>query len=174
MTIKYIIGHWTAGNYTPSDFDKSHYQLLIDNNGKVYAGGLIGQCSSTGGMNSITYNIACCGGLPASPMTKKQIESLCHNVAVKLKVYGLKVNDFYTHAEIGEMTRNYLNKYKGKKITEILIWNEYLKQNVGKIDLRDLPETTGKIRYDIPAFESGNILRKKIRWYYERLERNEA
>jgi hypothetical protein len=33
-----IIGHWTAGNYTPSSFDKGHYHVLIDGNAKAVRG----------------------------------------------------------------------------------------------------------------------------------------
>jgi hypothetical protein len=33
-----IIGHWTAGNYSPTDFDKGHYHVLIDGQGKAVRG----------------------------------------------------------------------------------------------------------------------------------------
>ena len=172
MTIKYIIGHWTAGNKTPSTYEKKCYQLLIDNIGKVHEGTPAGNTASIGGMNSITYNIACCGGLASSKLSKKQVEEFCFQVSKKLKQYGLSVDKFYTHAEIGEMTRNYLQKNlpdpdcDGKKITEILPWNNYLKQNIGKIDLRELPdECVNTISYT--AGYSGKYLRRKIRWYYQ-------
>lgn len=171
MAIKYIIGHWTAGNKTPSAYDKQHYQLLIDNSGKVYEGTPAGKTASTGGMNSITYNIACCGGLDSSKLSNKQVEEFCFQVSKKLKQYGLRADKFYTHAEIGEMTRNYLTKdlpepdCEGRKITELLPWNNYLKQNVGKVDLRKLPDGCG---YTIchSAGYSGKYLRNKIHWYY--------
>ena len=74
MEVKYIIGHWTAGLHKPNKIDLSSYQLLIDDEGKIYNGMAAGCSSSTGGMNSITYNIACCGGLSSSMITKVQIE----------------------------------------------------------------------------------------------------
>lgn len=174
MTVKYIIGHWTAGNKTPSAYDKQHYQLLIDNTGKIYEGLPVGQTASTGGMNSITYNIACCGGANFSPLTYKQVEEFCLQVAKKIKAYGLSVDKFYTHAEIGEMVRNYLQKNlsdpdcDGKQITQLLPWNNYLSQNKGKIDLKNLPDENGYL-IDYRAAASGKILRRKILWYYQRL-----
>jgi N-acetyl-anhydromuramyl-L-alanine amidase AmpD len=37
-SIDRIIGHWTAGNYTPTDFDEGHYHVLIDGNAKAVRG----------------------------------------------------------------------------------------------------------------------------------------
>ncbi len=37
-SIMRIIGHWTGGHYTPTDFDKSHYHVLIDGQGKAVRG----------------------------------------------------------------------------------------------------------------------------------------
>lgn len=36
--IRGIIGHWTAGHYNPSDFDRKHYHVLIDGQGKPVRG----------------------------------------------------------------------------------------------------------------------------------------
>ena len=36
--MKRIIWHWTAGAYTPSDLDRSHYHFVIDRAGKVHPG----------------------------------------------------------------------------------------------------------------------------------------
>ena len=93
MTVKYIIGHWTAGaTYIPTNYEKEHYQLLIDNNKKVYFGKKQGTTASTGGMNSITYNIACCGGLEKTPLFYGQVEEFCYQAAKSLKIFNLPVN----------------------------------------------------------------------------------
>ena len=153
MTVKYIIGHWTAGNLTPNKTDLNSYQLLVDGEGKLHNGMKVGCAASTGGMNSITYNIACCGGLSTSKLTRVQIEKFYKTAAEKLKEYNLPVESFYTHAEIGEMCRD-------KSISKLLMWNKYLWQNIGKIDLTVLPTLSGD------AFSCGNYIRAKIRWYY--------
>ena len=75
MAVKYIIGHWTGGNHKPCQLDLDSYQLLIDSEGKRYEGKPVGKASSIGGMNSITYNISCCGGLFHTPITKAQQEA---------------------------------------------------------------------------------------------------
>lgn len=54
-------------------------------------------------MNSITHNVACCGGLDRTPITKVQQEAFWFHCARILVRYNLTPFDFYTHAEIGEM-----------------------------------------------------------------------
>lgn len=127
-------------------------------------------------MNSITYNISCCGGTDKCPIVPVQMEAFCKIVASELKRRGLSVDKFYTHAEIGEMTRNYQTKIKGgdllkadaggKLITDLLPWNNYLPQNIGKIDLRKLPNKD-KILTSHSAKASGDYLRGKIKWYMQ-------
>ena len=173
MAVKYLIGHWTAGAYSPCIDDLKSYQLLIDGNGKHHNGKPQGQTASTGGMNSITYNISCCGGLSQTPIKAKQIEAFYKACAIKIKELGLNIDKFYTHAEIGEMVRNYQTKKAGKSLTnadcegkliiDLLSWNDYLKQNVGKIDLRTLPDITGGTK------QTGDFIRGKIKWYLERV-----
>lgn len=153
MTVRYIILHWTAGNYLPCQLDLNSYQLLIDNDGKRYNGKPVGKTSSTGGMNSITYNIACCGGLDRTPITRVQIEAMFKAAADKCKEFGLKPNDCYTHAVIGDMCK------KGS-ITMLLPMNRWLYQNIGKIDLTKTPYISGT------ASETNNFIKKKILWYY--------
>lgn len=156
MSVKYIIGHWTAGNHKPNGLDLASYQLLIDGDGNYHSGVAVGCTSSTGGMNSITYNISCCGGLTSSPITTIQFEAFCKACAEKIKYYGLRVNDFYTHAEIGEMCKN-------KNIVKLLPWNSYLAQNIGKIDLTVLPYLNASPK------ETGNFIRNKIKWYLDKI-----
>lgn len=170
MTVKYIIGHWTAGTHYPNKIDLNSYQLLIDANGEVHNGMNVGCASSTGGMNSITYNISCCGGLSRTLLTPVQIEKFFKMCAIKLQEYRLAVDKFYTHAEIGEMTRAYNLKIQNKKynkayslITALLPYNRYLLANIGKIDLTVLPQISGN------AKQTGDFIRNKIKWYYSKL-----
>lgn len=162
MAVKYIIGHWTAGNLKPNKTDLSSYQLLVDGEGRLHQGMAVGCASSTGGMNSITYNIACCGGLSTSRLTRVQIEKFYKTVAEKLKEYGLPVNNFYTHAEIGEMV-------KDGSIKSLLAWNDYLKQNIGKVDLTILPLDDNHLTFKADAGTCGAKIRLKIKWYLNRL-----
>lgn len=157
MTVKYIILHWTAGNYKPCQTDLNSYQLLIDNEGKRYNGKPVGQTSSTGGMNSITYNISCCGGLDRTPITNVQIEAMFKAAAEKCKEFNLTPDKVFTHAVIGDMCK------KGT-ITMLLPNNRWLYQNIGKIDLTKTPYIKGS------AAETNNYIRKKILWYYNKIQ----
>lgn len=151
--IKYIIGHWTGVNsYNITDHIIKSYQLIIGKNGEVVRGLPTGQTASTGGMNSITYNISCAGGDIQAPMTKLQMERFYFECARVIKAYELKVEDFYTHAEIGEMVKN-------GTITKLLPHNQWLSANIGKIDLTRLP-------YDLEGKSAGDFIREKIKWYY--------
>lgn len=154
---KYIIGHWTAGNYQPNYIDMESYDLLISGDGLKIIGNkeLDNSKASTAGMNSITYNISCCGGLVRTPLKKVQCEAFFKACAEKLKQFNLSVDDFYTHAEIGQMVTN-------GTITKLLPQNSYLKNNKGKIDLTKLP-------YDLKGKSSGDFIRNKIQWYKERV-----
>ena len=155
MTVKYIIGHWTAGALKPNKLDLNSYQLLIDGEGNLHKGLAVGCAASTGGMNSITYNISCCGGLSSSKLTPVQIEKFFKTCAEKLKEYNLTVDKFYTHAEIGEMC-------KDGSIKNLLTLNKWLYQNKGKIDLTVLPYMSGN------AKQTGDFIRNKIKWYYDK------
>lgn len=155
MAVKYIILHWTGGNYKPCQQDLNSYQLLIDGDGKRHSGKPVGKTSSTGGMNSITYNISCCGGLDRTPITKVQIEAMFKAAADKCKEYNLTPDKVYTHALIGDMCK------KGT-ITILLPNNKWLCQNIGKIDLTKTPYISGT-----PA-ATNNFFRKKIQWYFNK------
>lgn len=154
VNVKYIILHWTAGNYVPNYIDMESYDLLLTGDGLRMIGNheLDNNKASTAGMNSITYNIACCGGLNSTPLKKVQCEAFFKVVAEKLKQFNLTVDKVYTHAEIGEMCKN-------KTITKLLPYNSYLNNNIGKIDLTKLP-------YDLQGKSSGDFIRNKILWYY--------
>lgn len=182
--IKYVIGHWTAGNYAPSAFDKQHYQLLIAGDGKAYKGADVGTSASTGGMNSVTYNIAACGGLSRTPIKPVQIESFLENTAKILKKMNLTERAFYTHAEIGELTRNYavahgimakphgfIPKFNNRQITEVIPYNKWLLANISKIDLTILPYNNfihnGVVTPKITVENHGDFLRSKLKWYLQ-------
>lgn len=154
MTVKYIIGHWSGGGCKPNSTDLKSYQLLIDTSGQVYNGTPQGKTASTGGINSISYNISCCGG-GTIKLTTIQCERFFKECAVKLKQYNLTPDKFYTHHEIGEMCRD-------KSITKLLPHNKWLYQNIGKIDLTVLP-------YDLKGKKSGDFIRNKILWYFEKI-----
>lgn len=129
---------------------------MIDDNGSKHNGLPVGAAASTGGMNSITYNISCCGGLPRTPIKPIQIEAFYKACAEKIKELGLTVNDFYTHAEIGDMCLS-------GEITKLLPMNSYLKQNIDKVDLTTIPSCKGS------ATKTGNFIRNKIKWYSSKL-----
>lgn len=158
---RYIILHWTGGNYKPNTTDKQHYQLLIDGEGNKIPNLPMGIGANTAGMNSITYNVACCGGLSQTPLKKKQCESMFEAVAQIIKQYNLNISDVYTHYEVGELCKAY---QKGDKpnITGLLPWNNYLKDNIGKVDITILPS-----EYNATPENCGKIIRNKIKWYLE-------
>lgn len=156
MAVRFVIGHWTGGNYKPNSIDLNSYQLLIDDDGKKHIGKPVGKASSTGGMNSITYNISCCGGLSNTPIKPVQIEAFFKICAEVIRNYKLSVDDFYTHAEIGEMC-------KTGEITKLLPYNKWLYQNKGKIDLTILPYIKGN------AKDTGDFIRGKIKWYLNKI-----
>ena len=57
--------------------------------GEAVEGLPVGQTASTGGMNSITYNISCCGGDLFAPLEKKQCERFFkENYYHLISIYG--------------------------------------------------------------------------------------
>lgn len=160
--IKYLIAHHTAGNYKPCDVDIKSYQKLVDDEGNIIIGSPQGKTSSTAGMNSITYNIACCGGLDRTPIKRQQAENFYKECAKEIKRLNLTPSAFYTHAMIGELCREYING-TGKGIVALLPFNKYLADNIGKIDLRKLPDCSGT------AKKTNDFARNKVQWYFERL-----
>ncbi len=157
MAIKFIILHWTGVNsYNITEHIKSSYQLIIDEKGDIVHGKPPGSTQSTGGMNSITYNISAAGGDIKAPLTVVQCEKMFKEAAIICKKYGLAPSKVFTHHEIGELCRS-------GKIVQLLPNNQWLKQNIGKIDLTRIP-------YDVPKNISyGDFIRNKIRWYLERI-----
>ena len=153
MKKKYIILHHTGGVYNPNTCDLTHYQDLIDGKGSVIKGQE--KTSSTGGMNSITHNIACCGRVNDEyPLKKIQIESMCHCAALRCKELGLTPDKCYTHYEIGQMVQS-------GDIKKLLPYNNLLRQNIGKSDIKVLD-------FDKSIKDVGAFLRNKILWYYNK------
>ena len=157
-----IIVHWTAGGYTPNSVDLKHYHYLIDGNGNVnhgiykpednlncYAGKY---AAHTGGGNTGAIGIAMCGMLGfknknavgAYPLKAKQVESCFKLCAELCKKYNIPIANVWTHYEFGK--------------------NHPDTTSVGKIDIIYLPPYP-----EVKTNEVGNFIRRKVRWYYERL-----
>lgn len=163
MSIKYIILHHTGGNYKPNEIDLKSYQLLIDGEGNSHKG--TKKTSSTGGMNSITYNIAVCCHFGYKspelqgnyPLTHIQFEAMCKKAAEACKCFNVPIKNVYTHYEIGQMCRS-------QEILKLTTWNKWLISNMSKIDLNYL-----NFKPDIKTDEVGDYIRNKINWYYKEL-----
>lgn len=120
--ISRIIGHWTAGNYTPTDNDRSHYHFLIDGNAKPVKGipsvvlnanpkAQPGYAAHTLNCNTGSIGISICsmaGAVEApfsagkAPLTKGQWMALVLSVADLCERYKLPVTSktVLTHAEV--------------------------------------------------------------------------
>jgi hypothetical protein len=108
-----IIVHWTAGQHQPSAYDRSHYHVLIDGNGRLVRGGAVigGPVAHTLNCNtgSIGVSLACMGGaveVPFSsgkwPMTPAQWDVLPIVLADLCDRYGIPVGPktVLSHAEV--------------------------------------------------------------------------
>lgn len=116
-----IICHWTAGAHKASEFDRGHYHILIEDDGKLIRGipsiklneapAKAGYAAHTLNCNtgSIGVSLCCMGGSHESPfdpgkypMTAKQFETLSTVVAELCRRYGIKITDktVLSHAEV--------------------------------------------------------------------------
>lgn len=116
-----IICHWTAGAHKASDFDRSHYHLLIESDGTLVRGipsiklneapAKKGYAAHTLSLNSgsIGVSLCCMGGATESPfnpgkypMTEKQWTALTSLVAELCRRYGIPITDktVLSHAEV--------------------------------------------------------------------------
>lgn len=116
-----IICHWTAGAHKASDFDRQHYHILIEDDGKLVRGipsiklneapAKAGYAAHTLNCNtgSIGVSLCCMGGAHEAPfdpgkypMTAKQFETLSTVVAELCRRYGIKITDktVLSHAEV--------------------------------------------------------------------------
>ena len=116
-----IICHWTAGAHKASEFDRQHYHILIEDDGKLIRGipsiklneapAKNGYAAHTLNCNtgSIGVSLCCMGGAHEAPfdpgkypMTAKQFETLSTVVAELCRRYGIKITDktVLSHAEV--------------------------------------------------------------------------
>lgn len=162
--INRICIHWTAGFGTPNNDDMQHYHIIVDNKGNYIQGyhkisdnanckdGNYAQHCALG--NTGTIGIACCGMVgfniktkhTESPLTEKQIESLCKKCAELAKEWNIPIDSshIYTHME-----------YDSTHAKE------------GKIDIVYLPHNR---LYSMEKV--GNYLRGAIKDYYKTIQEN--
>lgn len=167
--MKRIIIHWTAGTYYPTEFEKAHYHFLIDKNGKVFCGKFkpenneickVGNYAAhTGGGNTGSIGVAICAmagfknvkNIGNYPILKKQFESamrFCAELAKKYKI-SITPQAVLTHYEFG---------LKNPKTT-----------SAGKIDIVYLPPYSW-----IKKEEVGSFIRTKIKWYLEKINKEQS
>ena len=160
-----IILHWTAGNYFPSDFDKSFYHYLVDKNGKIYQGKFPPEANMickkgnyaahTGGGNTGAIGVSMCAmaGFKNSktvgnyPITKKQFEATMELCAKLCLAYNIQItpDNVMTHYEFGIKHPN--------------------TTSAGKIDIIFLPPYSWVSQNDV-----GSFIRSKIKWYKQKLQ----
>lgn len=156
MMYKNIVLHWTAGNYTPCSTDIEHYHYIVDKDGNVTTGtytpndnlncqdGKYAAHCGGGNTGRIGVAIACMKD-DDTPPVQKQVEAMCSLAAELCTTYGLQPSECITHAEFGQAhpkTSSY-----------------------GKIDINSLPYA------DVSGIdETGDYLRNKIQWYYNKLK----
>jgi N-acetyl-anhydromuramyl-L-alanine amidase AmpD len=132
VEMRRIICHWTAGAYTPSENDLSHYHILIDGDGDLHRGEhTIADNESTSdgdyaahtrGLNtrSIGVSVCCMAGATetpfnsgAFPMKQVQWDVMIEVVAELCKRYKIPVGPS-TVLGHGEVEKNIGTKQKGK------------------------------------------------------------
>ncbi|ATB06514.1 N-acetylmuramoyl-L-alanine amidase [Sinorhizobium meliloti] len=116
-----IICHWTAGAHKASEFDRGHYHILIEDDGKLIRGipsiklneapAQKGYAAHTLGANSgsIGVSLCCMGGANEAPfdpgkypMNREQWDALTSVVADLCRRYSIPVTDktVLSHAEV--------------------------------------------------------------------------
>lgn len=158
--LKRIIFHWTAGTYTPSEYDKKNYHYLIDGSGKVLVGkyppeanislkdGKYAAHTLNSNTGSIGISVCCMGGNDVKerplktgkyPLNQTQWNALIQKIADLCQQYDIKptMTTVLSHAEVTK--------------------NLGIKQN-GKWDITYLPGDTA-VR---SPQEVGNVLRKAV------------
>ncbi len=154
VKMKRIITHWTGGSYKASDNDKSHYHIIVEDDGNIIRGkhSISDNVSTadgnyaqhTGGANtgSIGVSVCCMGGdevkespfIPGNyPMTLKQWETMAQVVAELAEKYDIPVTN-KTILGHGEVYRYLGENQDGKWDPMILPWDPHLsKTEVGDI-----------------------------------------
>lgn len=121
VSMQRIICHWTAGGHKASEFDRGHYHILIEGDGKLVRGTLSiadnvntsdgKYAAHTLGCNtgSVGVSLCCMAGAVespfnpgAAPMTKAQWDSLSSVVADLCRQYRIQVTPktVLSHAEV--------------------------------------------------------------------------
>ncbi|WP_085033947.1 N-acetylmuramoyl-L-alanine amidase [Ensifer aridi] len=116
-----IICHWTAGAHQASEFDRGHYHILIEADGKLVRGipsiklneapAKKGYAAHTLNCNSgsIGVSLCCMGGSTEAPfdpgnypMTREQFDALTSVVADLCRRYSIPIKDttVLSHAEV--------------------------------------------------------------------------
>lgn len=162
--MKRIVIHWTAGGYTPSDYEKQFYHYLVDDKGNVHDGKYKPEdnlncnddkyAAHTGGGNTGSIGVAMCAmagfknksNVGDYPITPKQFEATMQLCAKLVKKYNLKVtpDSVLTHYEFGK---------KNPKTS-----------SAGKIDIIFIPPYDWVVQNDC-----GSFIRSKIKWYLDKI-----
>ncbi|WP_051000227.1 peptidoglycan recognition protein family protein, partial [Sinorhizobium fredii] len=127
-----VICHWTAGAHKASEFDRSHYHILIEDDGKLICGipsiklneapAKKGYAAHTLGCNSgsIGVSLCCMGGSNESPfdpgkypMTRRQWDALTSVVADLCRPPFIPITDKTTSCP-AEVQNNQLSHQRGK------------------------------------------------------------
>jgi len=116
-----VICHWTAGNHKASNFDRGHYHILIEDDGKLIRGTPSIAANGIGGSGprashtlncntgSIGVSLCCMAGAVESPfnpgkapITSVQWKTLAQVVAELCRHYGIPVTPktVLSHAEV--------------------------------------------------------------------------
>ena len=167
MRLERICIHWTAGHLIPNRIEWQSYHFLIAGDLKVWNGKFLPEANGKrlkagdayaahcGGGNSYSIGVAICGHPTATHRTfsEAQFERLCKLVAELAFRYKIPIqeNSIYTHYEFGLRHPN--------------------TSSSGKPDISQLPfpvRINGTTRH-LRANEIGDYIRRKVRWYYERL-----
>lgn len=119
--MKRIIWHWTAGRYTASDYEKTRYHFLIEEDGSEVEGdkppeankGPLGPdyVRHAGGFNTDSIGVAVCamGGAQERPfhkgqypVTREQIDGLVRVTADLCEIYNITPGRYTTmcHSEV--------------------------------------------------------------------------
>lgn len=172
-----IIIHWTAGQNIPNADDLEHYHCLYSN-GLVINGNYTPEdnincndgkyAAHTGGLNTDSIGVAFCGMLGFNTKTKKTkypidsktLECGFKHIAELVKKYEIPIEPEHilTHFEVGQKVLN-----GGIPRTQLT------SANIGKIDITYLHAYP-----KLGAFEIGDFIRNKIKWYSVKIQNIES
>lgn len=151
-SMKRIIIHWTAGGHKASSNDKSHYHILIEDDGKLVRGthsikdnvstadNVYAAHTALFGTGSIGVSVCCMSGAVEKPfkagsfpMKQTQWETMAQVVAELCDFYDIEVTA-KTVLGHGEVEREFPNKpQRGKWDPMVLPWDTSLsKRQVGE------------------------------------------